>query len=138
MTVQKIDYPNTGGPSKDDGESPVHPRVESGAVQFGDDWPGLFLRGDNAFNLATQIAQLETYVTNFQKLFEEMCRKAGETEEEIATRMNGVKVDCWFTMQEIASLRKNIATNVVVGGAGDVLSGDIYFKDEQGINNAEE
>lgn len=23
--------------------------VESGAVQFGEDWPGLFLRGDNAF-----------------------------------------------------------------------------------------
>ena len=23
-------------------------RVETGAVQFGDDWPGLFIRGDNA------------------------------------------------------------------------------------------
>lgn len=25
----------------------VH-RVETGAVQFGDDWPGVFIRGDNA------------------------------------------------------------------------------------------
>jgi hypothetical protein len=24
-------------------------RVETGAVQFGDDWPGVFIRGDNAF-----------------------------------------------------------------------------------------
>jgi hypothetical protein len=24
------------------------PRVETGPVQFGDDWPGLFIRGDNA------------------------------------------------------------------------------------------
>jgi hypothetical protein len=31
------------------------PRVESGALQFGDDWPGLFLRGDDALNTAMQI-----------------------------------------------------------------------------------
>ena len=24
-------------------------RVETGVVQFGDDWPGIFIRGDNAF-----------------------------------------------------------------------------------------
>lgn len=24
-------------------------RVETGPVQFGDDWPGIFVRGDNAF-----------------------------------------------------------------------------------------
>jgi hypothetical protein len=27
-------------------------RVETGAVQFGDDWPGVFIRGDNAFHYA--------------------------------------------------------------------------------------
>lgn len=26
-------------------------RVETGPVQFGDDWPGLFIRGDNAFGM---------------------------------------------------------------------------------------
>ena len=25
-------------------------RVETGAVQFGEDWPGLFIRGDNAIH----------------------------------------------------------------------------------------
>lgn len=24
------------------------PRIETGVVQFGDDWPGVFIRGDNA------------------------------------------------------------------------------------------
>lgn len=24
------------------------PRVETGAIQFGDDWPGIFIRGDHA------------------------------------------------------------------------------------------
>jgi hypothetical protein len=34
------------------------PRVETGAVQFGDDWPGLFLRGDNALALVIWIQSL--------------------------------------------------------------------------------
>ena len=27
-------------------------RVETGPVQFGDDWPGVFIRGDNAMHYA--------------------------------------------------------------------------------------
>jgi hypothetical protein len=34
-------------------------RVETGAVQFGDDWPGLFIRGDNAGWMAMQLRSLE-------------------------------------------------------------------------------
>jgi uncharacterized protein (TIGR02996 family) len=34
---------------------PSVPRVETGAVQFGNDWPGLFLRGDNALDLGLWI-----------------------------------------------------------------------------------
>lgn len=45
MTIQKIPY---------DGEK----RVESGAIQFGEDWPGLFLRGDNAFAHAMNIHEI--------------------------------------------------------------------------------
>jgi uncharacterized protein (TIGR02996 family) len=33
-------------------------RVETGAVQFGNDWPGLFLRGDNALDLGMWIRSL--------------------------------------------------------------------------------
>ena len=54
MEVQKIDYPNCGGPSPD-GDAP---RIETGPVQFGNDWPGLFIRGDNAFALAMHISEL--------------------------------------------------------------------------------
>ena len=34
-------------------------RVETGAVQFGDDWPGLFIRGDDAFDLMLRLRRLQ-------------------------------------------------------------------------------
>jgi hypothetical protein len=37
---------------------PGLPRVETGAVQFGDDWPGLFIRGDTAHWLMMRLRQL--------------------------------------------------------------------------------
>jgi len=30
-------------------------RVETGVVRFGDDWPGVFIRGDNAFGFAMSL-----------------------------------------------------------------------------------
>lgn len=45
-SVQVIPYDNKTG------------RVETGAVQFGEDWPGLFIRGDNAFAFALDIQAL--------------------------------------------------------------------------------
>ena len=39
--------------------SPNLPRVETGAVQFGDDHPGLFIRGDNAVHLMIMIQDLD-------------------------------------------------------------------------------
>jgi hypothetical protein len=30
-------------------------RVETGPVQFGDDWPGVFIRGDHAFSLCAHL-----------------------------------------------------------------------------------
>jgi hypothetical protein len=34
-------------------------RVETGAVQFGNDWPGLFIRGDDAFYLMITLRRLK-------------------------------------------------------------------------------
>jgi hypothetical protein len=31
------------------------PRIETGPIQFGDDWPGVFIRGDNALYFAEQL-----------------------------------------------------------------------------------
>lgn len=68
MPVQHIPYPNTGGPSKLNGSDPgVHKRVETGAVQFGDDWPGLFIRGDNAFYYAMNIRTLAAWYEKLQR-----------------------------------------------------------------------
>jgi hypothetical protein len=39
-------------------------RVETGAVQFGNDWPGLFVRGDEAFDLTLQIEAIERFVNS--------------------------------------------------------------------------
>lgn len=33
-------------------------RVETGRTQIGDDWPGVFIRGDNAFHYALRLRQL--------------------------------------------------------------------------------
>lgn len=33
-------------------------RVETGVIQFGKDWPGVFIRGDNAFMFASALKQL--------------------------------------------------------------------------------
>lgn len=38
-------------------------RIESGVIQFGEDWPGVFFRGDNAFAYAHHLqAVLEELV----------------------------------------------------------------------------
>lgn len=34
------------------------PRVETGPVQFGNDWPGLFIRGDDCIALKCEIEKL--------------------------------------------------------------------------------
>lgn len=42
-------------------------RVETGPIQFGDDWPGVFIRGDNALVYAHILEQL-LYVANPDRL----------------------------------------------------------------------
>jgi hypothetical protein len=46
MEVQKIPQPECCS------------RVETGVVQFGNDWPGVFLRGDNAQAIALRLKYL--------------------------------------------------------------------------------
>jgi len=36
----------------------VDDRVETGPIQFGDDWPGAFIRGDNAFHFGITLQRL--------------------------------------------------------------------------------
>jgi hypothetical protein len=39
-------------------------RVPSGAVQFGSDWPGLFLRGDHALKVAFAVREFQKELGN--------------------------------------------------------------------------
>lgn len=51
MAVRVIPFPNNGGPRPDGNND----RVETGPVQFGNDWPGLFIRGDDCLALALEL-----------------------------------------------------------------------------------
>lgn len=42
-------------------------RVETGPVQFGDDWPGVFIRGDNAFGYMLSLKSLLEGVKNCER-----------------------------------------------------------------------
>lgn len=42
--------------------SPLESRPETGPMQFGDDWPGVFIRGDNALFGALMLEQILKYV----------------------------------------------------------------------------
>ena len=44
--------------------SSLNERVETGAIQFGDDWPGLFVRGDSALHLEICLSAILAHVEN--------------------------------------------------------------------------
>ena len=49
--VRKLPAPESGG------------RVETGPTQFGDDWPGIFIRGDNALiGFAPGLREIMNYI----------------------------------------------------------------------------
>lgn len=41
-----------------EGPAGREPRIESGSIVFGSDWPGLFVRGDDAFHYAMHLEHL--------------------------------------------------------------------------------
>lgn len=46
---------------------PAHPgRVETGPIQFGDDWPGVFIRGDRAGWLALKLGEAMSHIPEAQ------------------------------------------------------------------------
>jgi hypothetical protein len=75
-------------------------RVETGAIQFGDDWPGLFIRGDEAFALAMDLDALFKHF-----------------EDKPVLNERGV-VDVMFHLMigRLKYLRDTIKNDVVVGG----------------------
>lgn len=77
-------------------------RVESGAIQFGDDWPGLFLRGDESFNIAMNINTVERALA--------MLEDGAITPKEFRNL-------CGIPMMTLTGLKQTIIHNVVVGGA---------------------
>jgi hypothetical protein len=71
-------------------------RVESGAIRFGDDWPGLFLRGDDAFMHASSI----------QIVVRELVKRYGK---------ENVPLDMLIAIKELAGLADTIRGEVDIG-----------------------
>lgn len=42
-------------------------RVETGAIRFGDDWPGLFVRGDDCMGLVASLSALDSWLKTLPK-----------------------------------------------------------------------
>jgi hypothetical protein len=90
-------------------------RVETGAVEFqysdgNTDWPGIFIRGDNAFGLALGIQSVVAFFKEYEKT-------------------KPLPFDLFMGLQQIAGLADTIHGEVIVGGASPGLEQKI--KDQQ-------
>jgi hypothetical protein len=71
--------------------------VRSGAIQFKNDWPGMFIRGDHAIAVAASIrhmiTQLPPHKRNGENRYfvEQLQRLATTIESEVDTRNSGAK-----------------------------------------------
>ncbi len=66
-------------------------RVETGAVQFGSDWPGLFIRGDDAFHLMLTLRRLRELLADNLRgeagfLLAELMEYADIVEQDVVVR----------------------------------------------------
>ena len=72
-------------------------RVESGPIQFGNDWPGLFLRGDDAFGHSLNILMVWQYLKERYK-------------------KENMPLELHLAMMGLASVFDMVQDEVVVGG----------------------
>jgi hypothetical protein len=72
-------------------------RVESGPIQFGNDWPGFFMRGDDAFSHSMNIS---TVWNHLKQLY-------GDQK---------MPMDLYFAMLQLASFSDDVQTQVICGG----------------------
>ena len=47
----------------------ISPRIEIGAVSFGSDWPGVFIRGDEALSLAGRLRRFDRLPEHIRRMF---------------------------------------------------------------------
>jgi hypothetical protein len=111
--VQRIPYPETRSPSLgelNEGKTSLVkiPRVETGAVQFGNDWPGLFIRGDDAFDLAMQIKHIGDFLHSIP--------------DKVKVEEGGAELALAY--MRLRSLREMILEDVVIGPAKELRNED--------------
>lgn len=42
----------------------MNERAETGPMRFGNDWPGIYIRGDNALGMAADLKAIDRYIAN--------------------------------------------------------------------------
>jgi len=84
MSIRKLNQPDKN-------------RVETGSIQFGEDWPGYFLRGDNAGYIAHCIENIEK------------CIKSVKSPEDKA-KLDGIS----FHLAALVNLQNDIQKNTVL------------------------
>ena len=78
-------------------ELPLNDRVETGPVQINEDWPGFFIRGDNAFALRMAIAN---YVVNHNDV------------------LAGMQLRAWVQMLDGCNVNQNLVKEMQSGPIG--------------------
>jgi len=70
-------------------------RVETGVVRFGEDWPGYFLRGDDALSLQARLARVRQYFEALgeEKLCDVMRQPLGDLVIEALARLSEFEQD---------------------------------------------
>lgn len=85
-------------------------RPETGTMQFGDDWPGVFIRGDDAFAFATAIRSVLNEFAVSQKAYCPFCDQDSADE----TRLDDPVREL---LEELAALLDVSTKNVPVRNA---------------------
>lgn len=99
--MQTIPYPNNGGLAPDGNA----PRIETGAVQFGNDWPGLFIRGDDSFRLLMSIRRLDHFLKD---------RLSNEAIEQLSGDDKIIAFEARMAYEHIQSIGNWIEEDVIV------------------------
>jgi len=101
-------------------------RVETGPVQFGDDWPGVFIRGDNALTIVHVVLEALTYIPKREYLVTAQLSGLVDTLQSCSVGDTG-----WppFQSSPIAIAERNIWVKRFEARKAELIAGGMLVKD---------
>jgi hypothetical protein len=98
------------------------PRIESGSVVFGSDWPGLFLRGDDAFHFGMH---LRTILDAAEKAGAEKSLSLHVVRGLLDELLSADARNTWVRRQQLRPARECLASTPTMPGPGPEQSPDV-------------